>query len=100
MALDLCRLLPGVAVGGAADEGQTGVQQISRLVKDPAIEQLAVGRLRKRRFAEGLENVRGGLGRAGAGETKDPHSAGSGRGGDGCNEFGHGLALLFDPFEK
>ena len=47
-----------------------------------------------------LENVRGGLGRAGAGETKDPHSAGSGRGGDGCNEFGHGLALLFDPFEK
>ena len=87
-------------MGGAADEGQTGVQQISRLVKDPAIEQLAVGRLGKRCFAEGLENLSGGLGRAGAGETKDPHSAGSGRGGDGCNEFGHGLALLFDPFEK
>ena len=90
VALELGGLLPGVAVGGAADEGQAGVDGAAVPVQDGAVEELPVRGLVQGHLPPGAEGLAGGPDGPGAGEAENPHPPRTRGGGDGGDELGHG----------
>ena len=94
VALQLRRVLPGVAVGTAGEGGQTLVNGPPLPVVENAIHQLPVRPGRHGDAVEGCEHLVQYLGAPRPGQPQDANGGGNRGGGDGGNHIRHNITSI------